>query len=40
MITQKHLVRPYLGIQQPLANGDLDNVYWLPGPENPADGMK
>ena len=37
-ITEKCPVRHVLGIRQPLANGDLDSVYWLSGPEDPAEG--
>ena len=39
MITEKYLVRHFLSIQQSLENKELDNIYWLPGTENPADGM-
>ena len=39
MITEKYLVRHYLRIQQCLEDEELDNVYWLPGTENPAGGM-
>ena len=39
MITEKYLVRHFLSIQQALEDGELENVYWLPGTENPADGM-
>ena len=39
MITVKYLVRRFLGVQQLLDNQELDNIYWLPGTENPADGM-
>ena len=38
MVTGKYLVRHFLGIQQFIVEGDLDNAYWLPGTENPADG--
>ena len=31
-------MRHFLGIQQTLENGDLDNVYWLLGLGNPAGG--
>ena len=37
-IAQQHLAPRLLGIQQSLDTGRLDNVYWLPGPENPSDG--
>ena len=39
MITEKYLVRHFLSIQQSRDNNELDNIYWLPGTENPADGM-
>ena len=39
MITEKYLVRHFLSIQQFLEDGELENVYWLPGTENPADGL-
>ena len=39
MITGKYLVRHFLSIQQFIEEGDLDNVYWIPGTENPADGL-
>ena len=30
---------PFFSIQQALEAGDLENAYWLPGTENPADGL-
>ena len=39
MIAEKYLVRHFLSIQQFLEDGELDNVYWLPGLENPADSL-
>ena len=40
MITEKYLVRHFLSIQQCLEEeNNLDNVFWLPGTENPADGL-
>ncbi len=39
MITEKYLVRHFLSIQQSLEDGELENVYWIPGTENPADGL-
>ena len=39
MITEKYLVRHFLSIQQLLEDGELENVYWLPGVGNPADGL-
>ena len=38
-IAEKYLVRHFLRIQQFIEEGDLDNVYWIPGTENPADGL-
>ena len=38
-ITEKHLVRHFLRTQQALGQGELDNVYWLPSTENPAEGL-
>ena len=29
----------FLDIQQSLEEGELENVYWIPGTENPADGL-
>ena len=37
--TGKHPVRRLLRIQQALEQAELDNVYWLPVVENPADGL-
>ena len=39
MVTGKYLVRHFLSIQQSLEEGELENVYWIPGTENPADGL-
>ena len=39
MVTEKYLVRRFLSIQQFLEDGELENVYWIPGTENPADGL-
>ena len=39
MITEKFSVRHFLSIQQALEEQELDNVYWIPGRENPADGL-
>ena len=39
LLAEKYLVRRFLSIQQLIEDGDLDNVYWLPGVENPADGL-
>ena len=39
MVIDECSVRHFLGIQQVLENGELGIVYWLPGRQNPADGM-
>ena len=39
MIAEKLLARHFLSIQQALEEQELDNVYWIPGRENPADGL-
>ena len=39
MITEKFLARHFLSIQQALEQKELDNAYWIPGKENPADGL-
>ena len=39
MITEKYLVRHFLSIQRAMEEGDLENAYWLPGTENPADSL-
>ena len=39
MVTEKYLARHFLSIQQFLEVGELENVYWIPGTENPADGL-
>ena len=39
MVTEKYLARHFLSIQQFLEEGELENVYWIPGVENPADGL-
>ena len=39
VITEKYLVRHFLSIQQSLDDGELENAYWIPGTENPADGL-
>ena len=39
MITGKFLAMHFLSIQQALEQKDLDNVYRIPGKENPADGL-
>ena len=37
-IAEECLVRHFLGIQQAREVSGLDEVFWLPGPGNPADG--
>lgn len=37
-VTKKYCVRHFLGIERALQGGEPDSAYWLPGPENPADG--
>ena len=39
MIAEKFLARHFLAIQQAAESGDLANVYWVPGLENPADSL-
>ena len=39
MIAETYLVRHRAIIQQALGEGDLENVYWLPGTGNPAGGL-
>ena len=39
MVAEKYLVRHVLRIQQFIEDGELGNTYWLPGVENPADGL-
>ena len=39
MITGEYLVRHFPSIQQFVEEGELDNMYWLPGTENPVDGL-
>ena len=39
IITEKFLVRHFLSIQQAIEERELDNVFWIPGKENPADGL-
>ena len=39
MVTETYLVRHFLSIQQFLEDGELENAYWIPGTENPADGL-
>ena len=39
MVSEKYSMRRCLRFQQSLEDGDLDNVYWLPGLADPADGV-
>ena len=39
MVAGKYLVRHFVSIQQFVEDGELGNVYWLPGVENPAGGL-
>ena len=39
MISEKFLVRNFLSIQRALEAGVMGNAYWLPGTENPAEGL-
>ena len=39
MITAKYLARHFQSIQKDLGQGDLGNVYRLPGAESPAYGL-
>ena len=39
MNAETYLVRHFLGAQQALGEGDLDNAYRPPGTGNPADGL-
>ena len=39
MVTGKYLARHFLSIQQLIEEGELDNVYRIPGTENAADGL-
>ena len=38
-IAEEYAARDFLQIQRPLRNGELGSAYWLPGLENPADGV-
>ena len=38
-IAEKYLVHHLWSTQQALEQGELGNVYWLPGAENPTDGL-
>ena len=39
MIAEKYLLRHFASTQRGLAESDLDNAFWLPGAERPADGL-
>ena len=36
---ERFLVRRFCATQQPFELKELDNAYWIPGFENPADGL-
>ena len=38
-VTEENLVRHFTSNQQALEREKLGNAFWLPGPENPADGL-
>ena len=38
-LKNKNLVRLFSGIRQALEGGRLENAYWLPSAEIPADGL-
>ena len=39
LVAEKFLVRHVLAIQLAIEIQELDDVYWIPGRENPADGL-
>ena len=39
LITEKFPARHFPAIQQAIEPQELDNVYWIPGKENPAGGL-
>ena len=39
MIAEKFLVRHFLSNRQAIEEQELGDVYWIPGKENPADGL-
>ena len=39
MIAEKFLARHFLAFQKAIGVQELDNVYWIPGSGNPADGL-
>ena len=39
MINEEYVARHFPSIQQALEGGDLENEYWQPGAESPADGQ-
>ena len=39
MVAEKYLARHFPGIQRALEQVRLENAYWPPGTENPADGL-
>ena len=38
-VAEKFLVRHFFSIQHALGAGELEDVFWLPGTEYPADGL-
>ena len=38
-VTGRFLARHFTSIQQALEEKELNNVFWIPGKENPADGL-
>ena len=39
MAAEKYSARHFLGTQHALDVGEMDNAYWAPEAENPADGL-
>ena len=39
MIAERYLARHFSSAQQALEEGDLEDAFWLPGTENPADSL-
>ena len=39
MIAEKYAARHFSGTQQTLEENEVDNAYWAPEAENPADGL-
>ena len=38
MVTEGYFARHLFGARESVEDGDRDNVFWLPGIENPAGG--